>query len=209
MTDSVIAPRVAIARAIIRQGDDALDEAGRRLIDAGRDLTLQDQVMIAFAHKILRTFEALVDDAERGRTEAMHHLKTLCESYIYFREALKDEDSAALVPGTSLFRRTEYRRYNPELADAEHLSQVEEAARELCGGKTLPDLWKIAKQHGDELRQWYNVVYRFACEPAHIGDLITFLPGDATGIRGLAQSSTHEAATALPWGTDIVLLNLV
>jgi hypothetical protein len=30
--------------------------------------------------------------------------------------------------------------------------------------------------HSVELRKWYNAVYAAACEPAHIADLIDFMP---------------------------------
>ena len=46
MVDSINATRVGIARAIIRGGEDALDEAERRLRETARPLTLRDQIMI-------------------------------------------------------------------------------------------------------------------------------------------------------------------
>ena len=205
MLDSIKTARVGIARGIIRGADEALDEAESRLIATARELTLRDRIMIAFAHKMLRTFEALVDDAERGRAEAMHHLKTLCESYIYMIAASKDEASAALVLGTSLLKRVEFWRLNPSLQIAGDAEELKREAEELRGGRRLPDLRNLAERHSSELGQWYNIVYRLACEPAHVGDLDAFLPGPGVGIRGDAPNRVAEAVMALGYGTQIVL----
>ncbi len=205
MLDNIKDARVRIARGIIRGADEALDEAERRLIATARELTLRDRVMIAFAHKMLRTFEALVDDAERERAEAMHHLKTLCESYIYMHAALENEASAALVLGTSLLKRIEFWRLNPDLYAPGDSEELKREAKELCGGRTLPHLRPLAERHSNELGQWYNLVYRFACEPAHVGDLDAFLPGSGVGIRGDAPNRVPEAVMALSYGTQIVL----
>lgn len=194
--------RVDVARLIIQGGDAALDEAERRLVETKRPLTLRDRVMIAMAHKMLRTFEALVDDAERQRAEAMHHLKTLCECYIYLFEALKDEGSAALVLGTSLQSRVEFWELNPGLVGPEAIEDLRREASDLCGGRKLPRLRALAERHSAELGQWYKLVYRLACEPAHIGDLDAFLPGP--GIRGEAAGAS-QAVAALEYGVRIAL----
>jgi hypothetical protein len=194
--------RLQTARLIIDGADAALDEAERRLIETARPLTLRDRVTIAIAHKMLRTFEALVDDAERQRAEAMHHLKTLCECYIYLCEAMKDEDSAALVLGASLQSRVKFWELNPGLVGLEEIEALQREASDLCGGRTLPPLRTLAERHSAELGQWYKLVYRLACEPAHVGDLDAFLPGP--GIRGEAAGA-RQAATALEYGVQIAL----
>jgi hypothetical protein len=34
----------------------------------------------------------------------------------------------------------------------------------------------LAEQVGKHVPQWYQGIYRLACDPAHIGDLIEFMP---------------------------------
>jgi hypothetical protein len=50
----------------------------------GQPLTEQEAVEMALAKKIYFAFESLIDDAEKMRPEAMHHLKTMAECTIYF-----------------------------------------------------------------------------------------------------------------------------
>ena len=50
---------------------------------------------MALGKKIYFAFESLIDDAEKMRPEAMHHLKTMAECTIYFYYVSKNGDSAA------------------------------------------------------------------------------------------------------------------
>ena len=52
---------------------------------------------MGFGKKMLSTFEALIADATDGRAEAIHHLKTLVESYIYVRWIGQEDRNAKLI----------------------------------------------------------------------------------------------------------------
>lgn len=52
--------------------------------------TFRDRVVTALCLKIDSSFHALIDDARMGRSETMHHLKTMVESFIYFHVVAAD-----------------------------------------------------------------------------------------------------------------------
>jgi hypothetical protein len=70
----------------------------------GYERTFRDNVLTGLSLKIDGSFRALIDDARAGRVEAMHHLKTMVESFIYFYVVAADT--------------------SPETATAERLSRV-------------------------------------------------------------------------------------
>ncbi len=96
----LMGPLLGIASEIISRGHATVEAAEMWLRSEPENLqtlTLGDQIVTALALKMLATFESLVEDAKRRRGEAMHHLKTLCEAFIYLYEAAASEERAKLV----------------------------------------------------------------------------------------------------------------
>ena len=58
-------------------------EISSQLQTRHQNLNHQERVLIGLALKMYHAFESLVEDAKRERAEAIHHLKTLVESFIY------------------------------------------------------------------------------------------------------------------------------
>jgi hypothetical protein len=52
--------------------------------------TTRDDVLVGLALKVDGSFRALINDARAGRSEALHHLKTMVEAFIYFYVVSKD-----------------------------------------------------------------------------------------------------------------------
>jgi hypothetical protein len=131
---------------ILAPGDVAIEQAQTSLRGKVVQLTMWDRVQTGMILKMFSTFEALVDDARVGRGEAMHHLKTLCESYIYLCDAAADEARGNLVAACAMDGRRRYLNANQASLSTPNLPTS------------------------------YDVVYRLACEPAHISDLEDFMP---------------------------------
>jgi hypothetical protein len=132
---------------------EALASAANTALGAGSyRLTFRDRILIGLALKIDSALRALIDDVRLYRSESMHHLKTMAESYIYFWYVVLDstEVTAKRV-----------------MADTHH-------AYALFLEETV---WALADARGEEFRKgWYSKVYRLACESAHTGDLFAFMP---------------------------------
>src|SRR6266542_2913282 len=99
---------------------------------------------------MLATFESLVEDAKRRRGEAMHHLKTLCEAFIYLYEAAVSEERAKLVLAYARSSTVAFGRKNPGLLSPELIAELEAKIADLGQGRRLPDsVAKVAKQHAN------------------------------------------------------------
>jgi hypothetical protein len=57
---------------------------------SGEAFDLRARVLTGLALEMESSFRALLVDAASGRAEAMHHLKTLVEAYLYFGLASDD-----------------------------------------------------------------------------------------------------------------------
>lgn len=57
-------------------------------------LNFPDRILIGLALKIDSALRALIDDVRQYRSESMHHLKTMAESYIYFWYVVRDSSEA-------------------------------------------------------------------------------------------------------------------
>lgn len=187
--------------------------ANAALQTTGYVLTLRDCVMIGLGLKIHSSFRSLVDDARVGRSEAMHHLKTMVESFIYFHVVRRDPSDATAnsILAELCYRKRLFYLRNPEYADPDdtlfwdtRLAQLEAQGIERIGRTSLEVL---ASQNSLELRKWYDVVYTAACEPAHITDLLEFMPaGNAAPIDLAGNPFAHiDAQVALDRGIEIVL----
>jgi hypothetical protein len=150
----------------------------------GYSLTNRDNVLIGLALKIYSTFRCLIDDARPGRSEAMHHLKTMVESFIYFHLVRSDPSAmmANRIMAEVFYRKRLFHQRNRETADSEDIEFWDKSFRDIEAkgieriGKT--SLEALAIGHGQGLRSWYDSVYTAACEPAHITDLLDFMPED-------------------------------
>lgn len=150
-------------------------------------LSFQERVFVGLNRKMYLSFKSLVEDAKKGRAEAMHHLKTLTESSIYFFWAAKEDDDtrSKFVLALSYKNKEKFFNANKEnYPDCDScllewrkalndLIKNKEKEWEVFSGKTIG---KIADEDNKNLKSLYNRIYRLACEPAHISDLIDYLP---------------------------------
>lgn len=68
---------------------------------------------------------------------------------------------------------------------------------------------KTVRALAEDLRMesWYWRIYSVACEPAHLGDLVDFMPTDAGGIEigGALGPSSYRTIVAAHYGCVIML----
>lgn len=180
---------------------DRLAAAANEALAAGPYvLNLRDKVMVGLIVKINHTYRALLVDVRDGRGEAMHHLKTMVESFIYFYVVAKDiSDKTAkrlLVEATK--RKIKHLDDNPEYETADVSAGFQAMAEKFAqeGIRRLgSDLKSLAEANSPELEKWYRDVYGSACEPAHISDLFEFLPTQK--LIATDRPSTHIYRVAL------------
>jgi len=158
--------------------------------------------------KIDASFRALIDDCRAQRREAMHHLKTMVEAFIYFHAVLCDrsESTAGQVLADEVAeRQATYLRdagaTEEEIEDWKGLADElrQEAAR-------LGSLIEVAKRD-TALRSWYGRVYRLAWEPAHVGDLLDLMP-DESGEIVVGRPSPGDvlrSGIAIRYGVYLVI----
>ena len=204
----LMGPLLGIASEIISRGHATVEAAEMWLRSEPENLqtlTLGDQIVTALALKMLATFESLVEDAKRRRGEAMHHLKTLCEAFIYLYEAAASEERAKLVLAYALTQRSNFWCKNPGPSSPEMIAGLEAEIADLGQGRRLPDrVATVAKQHAN-LPGWYNRVYRLACEPAHISDLDDFFPDEQGGLpHGVIPAGAWRAHVALRYALRLM-----
>lgn len=172
---------------------------------------VDDRVAIGLALKIESSLRALIDDCRAQRSEAMHHLKTMAECLIYFYAVLGDrsETTARLLLAKALDEEARFFRENPSEGNANKVTELEALRDQILAGglKELPRLADLARTAGVEVRGWYSRVYRMACEPAHIGDVVEFMPlGDDPIIVGTPpELASGRAREALWYGGQIAL----
>lgn len=162
-------------------------------------LNLQERVLIGLALKMYHAFESLVEDAKRERAEAIHHLKTLVESFIYLYwvgEERGDNKKARIVFAKACNKKVEFFKNNPDYPDQKsYLQDWESEFKELTKG--IEDEWK---KHGNKqirklakeakMESYYHKVYRLACESAHVTDLVEYMPLPNTFAIALNKSRT-------------------
>jgi len=160
-----------------------------------RDIRLKDNVLIGLYKKMFFTFECLIDEAKRARSESMHHLKTLTECYIYFRWVAQRADNVNAwltqakcyrekanffqanpdYPSQQLFLNSWEDSYNIFLKCAK--SEWKEANSCICDiEKEWKEYLKITKKVKGVATEGnssdiYNTIYKAACEPSHLTDL--------------------------------------
>jgi hypothetical protein len=148
-------------------------------------LNFQERLLIGLAIKMYHTFESLVEDAKRERAEAIHHLKTLVESFIYLYwvgEKRGGNKKARIVLAKTCNEKVKFFKNNPDYPDQKnYLQDWESEIKELTKG--IEDEWKkfknkqkleLAKEA--KMESYYHRVYRLACESAHVTDLVEYMP---------------------------------
>ncbi len=174
--------------------------------------TFRDRVITGLALKMDSAFRALLDDARAERGEAMHHLKTMAELFIYFHVVASDqtEATARRLIAKAAHEKLTYFGDNPAAATPEEIRDWHEWRDELLGSeRRLPSLEQLARQHSAELGGWYARVYRLACEPAHIGDVLEFMPGPGSDIAtGQPPAGRSRASIAAYYGLRIMVATL-
>jgi hypothetical protein len=202
---------LALAEAMMREADRVATEATQFLRTSGYQMTVRDRVLTALACKADGTFRALVEDCRAERGEDMHHLKTLTEVFIYFHATSDDSTDrtargvlAERVAGEHAKRLRELEPGSEELLDWESLRA--ELRREAI---EVRDLAQLAGPLTSPLRSWYARVYRLACQSAHIGDLLTWMPSDddevMVGDAARSAIGPLQASTAIYYAIEIML----
>ncbi len=204
----LMGPLLGIATEVISRGHATAEAAEMRLRaepETRRRLTDGDRVLTGLALKMLATFESLVEDAKGRRGEAMHHLKTLCEAFIYLHEAAASEERAKLVLACALTQRLKFWRKNPGPWSPELIAELEAEIADLAQGQRLPDRVAMVARRHKNLPGWYDRVYRLACEPAHISDLDDFFPDEQGGLpHGVILAGAWRAPAGLRYALRLM-----
>ena len=167
-------------------------------------LTDQEAVTMALGKKIYFAYECLIDDAEKMRPEAMHHLKTMVECTIYYYYVDKNGDSAARTVLCQMAKDKEkFIKNNSDFSSSKEQIKYWQDTVKNFGGKGI----SVACAAKNSDVQWiYNRIYRQACEPAHLADLYEYLPSKDESIM-LIRSATSPvwASTTLYQATNLMI----
>jgi len=183
----------------------------------GYSLDLRSRVAAGLLLKIDGSFRALLDDATLLRGESMHHLKTMTEAFIYVHVVLEDKSdrTARAVLAEATHRKIIYAEKNPEYADESEVRELRQSLTSLTEGDVrrigVKSLEQIAAEHSASLGRWYEHTYRLACEPAHISDLVDFMPPtepERTILSREERAAALRCYMALDHGITIMLLLL-
>jgi hypothetical protein len=167
--------------------------------------SLRNSVLIGLNLKALDCFDRLLVDARDRRGEASHHLKTMAECFIYSHWVSGDS-------GDTRARLLSAEAYRSRVAYHESLEETELAAgwRALQHQQAqgLQSEWdKFKKQSleklasGTNVEASYQMIYRFACEAAHVGETFVYMPPQPKeeGLR-LSDFSLLRAHVSLKFG---------
>jgi hypothetical protein len=199
---------LALAEALLAEADRVADRGTERLAK-GEGLDLRSRVLTGVALKMEASFRALIADADSGRAEAMHHLKTLVESFLYFQLVVQDDtDGVAkqfLAEACDRKVRFMEKIYPVEQVQPwrDHLAVFRSEGTEPLG-RNLADM--VNRSHPN-LTEWYRAVYALACDPAHIGDVFEFipLPAQPTIRRGGTPLAEYHVLVALHHGLSTMI----
>lgn len=193
-----------------------VDKVSIKLQAGGQALGYRDRVCIGLAVKMYNSFECLIADAGAQRLEAMHHLKTMVETFIYYHWVVQDpgEKRARLVVARSVDETVRFYRKNPGYVEQAVCEEWENTLRRLTSGlesewgdfkKTKRQIEELARDLGVNIEEWYQRIYRLACGPAHIGDLLDHMPDVQEPIQlGKTPTSHLRAIVALDYGFQIL-----
>lgn len=205
---------VEVGKEACSLANETINLISDRLEVNGTELTLQDRVLCGLARKLYHAFESLLEDASRGRSEAMHHLKTFVECFIYLRWAgqKNGDQRAKLLLAKACDSKITFFEKNPNYPDYAESSDawrtelnnfilgIDGERRQLKKNMTIE---RLAMEGG--LKDIYDRIYRLACEPAHLADLPEYMPlskGPITADR--TNISILWAYVALDYGLFIM-----
>ena len=161
-----------------------IDKISRQIETQNRKLTWREKVIFGLARKGFLTFECLEEDARKGRGEAQHHLKTLVECFMYYRWVIQDDSdtNAKLLLAKSCKGKISFFDKNPDYPERTELcTKWEEFFNNLIHG--IKENWnEFKKKSLEKLSEDSNVeviyrrIYKLACEPAHISDILDYFP---------------------------------
>ena len=209
-TDPTLLLRIELAEEICGYTSSLVAEANAGLRHQGVTLDYRNRVLVGLVLKIESSFRALIEDCKAERVEAMHHLKTMAECMIYFYVALRDPSGqmARRLVAKAFTDEIRFYKDNPDLLSPATIAEIEVIRDELLSGQPpLPNLRDIAATPGVDVSSWYSRVYRLACEPAHVGDLVEFMPEEGAEIRfgSHAEYAASRALSAIWFGSQISL----
>ena len=208
---------VEIANDLLAVAHDMADDYNHILKKDKVTVPYQRRITIGLYKKMYYALLSLKEDASKGRPEAMHHLKTLVECYIYVHwMTLKDSESRAkFIEAEVCDENIRFIKNNTEMFAAEadeniswwksrkaalmrgHEKAFKEFAEKTLYGKAKED---------SHLKETYDKVYRFACQPAHISDLDYYmLDTEIVDMFGRPRAFMQWSLLALNFGTRIVL----
>jgi len=178
----------------------------RHQLENAPEQTTRDDVLIGLALKVEGTFRALIDDCRAGRSEALHHLKTMVEGFIYFYVVSADPTprTAERILADAVAAQKVKRLKDIAAADSEILGWQTFGDEFRQEAKRLATLERLAKDHSVELGGWYASVYRLACESAHLGDLLLWMPEDRVIHLG-SRAAEERATTTIRYALQVVL----
>jgi hypothetical protein len=212
---------IEVAEEILRLGVALAEQANAHFTGSERQQTLADRVLIGLALKIHSTLRALLVDALANRAEAMHHLKTMVEAFIYYRIVAADPsgEKATLVLAKTINEKRRFFEANPDYVPEAEIRQWQstrdELLRQVQRGRGQPedsgcrDLLREIDNLADlscraGLGAWYARAYRLANESAHIGDLLEFMPkADERIVAAPPDTAPYHALVALDLGLHI------
>ncbi len=208
MTDRLPA-YLELADRMCLASEDVMAKASERPVGAPNT---RNDMLGALALKIDGTFRALVEDCRAMRAEAMHHLKTMTEAFIYFYVVANDptQRTAEQILADRLakehlkrFQHMErLRLIEGDAADIRTWTELRDGLRQEAD--QLANLATLAKKHSEVLEGWYGSVYRLACQSSHIGDLLLWMP-DEQRIRVGPKEARAQATIAIHYGLHIAL----
>jgi hypothetical protein len=203
LKDTVRIGKDAIALGEVLKKESLMAMEGKEL------LSIRQWILFGLGLKIFRAFECLVDDAEKSRSEAMHHLKTITETFIYFKWVAKEPSDlrAKLVNADSV---NEKKKYSTKNLDEKFSKEWGKGFVEATKG--IETEWEVYRHQKlkdiaqeSDMEDWYNRVYSMACDAAHLGDLIEHLPNPNGGYDlYYPQLARYGALLALDNGLSVL-----
>ena len=172
-------------------------------------ISLRNRVLFGLGLKICRSFECLADDAARGRSEAMHHLKTVVETFVYFHWVGQkpEETRAKLVVANAYHQKIKFFEKSDQAAHEAWKAMFHELTKDLTLEWTTfknLTLKTLSYKVGQEIGGWYEKVYRRACEPAHIADLLDYMPVPEKYGHPQTKIPSLRAYVALDYGLCVM-----
>jgi hypothetical protein len=208
---------LGLAEEIQTLGEHIINQVRQRIQKGSQSQSFRERVLIGSALKMYDSFEALSEDARQRRSGPMHHLKTVIETFIWFYWVAQDagETRARLLFAKGIEETLRFHERNQKYAKGDDVERWQEALNEATQGletewrhfkKREATVEKAAAAVKPNLPEWYDRVYRLACEPAHLTDLVEYMPSPHHPIHlGGTPLSPRWAVIALDYGLFVIL----